>query len=132
MYRVPLSHTWIELEPGLFQVGGGNMEINNVKQLNLYKALVISACMAFCITVRGQSPSPSPSSETPVIGGYEVTSSVEFGFRGLHVNGDHDKYRSDLNYKNGFRIFDSSFLLENKNAGERRAFDTAFVSATGW
>jgi hypothetical protein len=67
-----------------------------------------------------------------MIGGYEVTSSVEFGIRGLHVNGDHDKYRSDLNYKNGFRIFDSSFLLENKSAGAGRAFDTAFVSATGW
>jgi hypothetical protein len=67
-----------------------------------------------------------------MIGGYEVTSSVEFGIRGLHVNGDHDKYRSDLNYKNGFRIFDSSFLLENKSAGAGRAFDTAFISATGW
>jgi hypothetical protein len=67
-----------------------------------------------------------------MLGGYEVTSSVEFGVRGLHVNGDHDKYRSDLNYKNGFRLFDSSFLLENKSAGENRAFDTAFLSATGW
>jgi hypothetical protein len=111
------------------------METKNIKDIILYKGLIVAACLALSITAWAQSPSPSPSSaaeSTPMIGGYELTSSIEFGVRGIHVNGDHEKYRSDLNYQPGFRIFDSSFLLENKNGGERRPFDTAFVSATGW
>ena len=111
------------------------METKNIKDIILYKGLVLAACLALSVTAWAQSPSPSPSTSsesTTMIGGYEVTSSVEFGVRGLHVNGDHEKFRSDLNYQPGFRIFDSSFLLENKSAGDRRAFDTAFISATGW
>src|SRR5687768_7669782 len=61
------------------------------------------------------SPTPSASNEIVTLGGYEVTSSVELGVRGLSVNGNHDKYRSDFNYNPGFRIFDSSFLMEDKD-----------------
>lgn len=81
------------------------------------------------------SPSPSPSSEsekTVMVGGYEVSSSIEFGVRGLSVNGNHDKYRSDFNYDNGFRIFDTSFLMENKEEGSDKLFDSLMISTTGW
>ncbi|HSK70153.1 MAG TPA: hypothetical protein VK892_00550, partial [Pyrinomonadaceae bacterium] len=77
------------------------------------------------------SPSPSPADERVMFGGYEVTSSIELGVRGLDVNGNHDKYRSDFNYKNGFRIFDSSFLMENKE-GNGGAFDSLLVTSSGW
>jgi hypothetical protein len=62
---------------------------------------------------------------------YEVTSSIELGFRGRKVEGSLDKFRSDLNYKSGFRIFDSSLLIENK-ARNGPIFDSLLVMASGW
>lgn len=85
--------------------------------------LAISASQA-------QTPSPTPSSTTKV-GNYEVTSSFEIGVRGLDVNGDHEKYRSDLNYRAGVRVFDSSFLLEDSSAG-LKPFDSLLVQTSGW
>src|SRR5689334_22134305 len=72
------------------------------------------------------SPSPSPEksaaaktqSSTPKKAGeegdYKVVSSVEIGYRGLRVDGDINKYQSDLNYKTGPRLFDSSLLMQAK------------------
>ncbi|HEY0457903.1 MAG TPA: hypothetical protein VGC97_02055 [Pyrinomonadaceae bacterium] len=87
---------------------------------------------------RAQTPasSPAPSGSTtsePLIlfGGYNVTSSVELGVRGTSIRGDENKYRSDFNYGNGFRLFDSSFLLENKDS-KSRAIDSLLVTTSGW
>ena len=86
------------------------------------------------------SPTPSPNkndySETPAetgekAGDYTVISSVEFGYRGLRVDGDLNKYQSDLNYKAGPRLFDSSFLLKSTN-GESGLFDSLLATSTGW
>jgi hypothetical protein len=76
-----------------------------------------------------QSPSPSPSG--PDTGNYTITSSMEVGVRGLSVNGDHEKYRSDLNYRAGVRMFDSSFLIEDNTKGYK-LFDTALIQSSGW
>jgi len=51
--------------------------------------------------------------------------------RGVDVNGNDNKYRSDLNYKPGFRVFDSTFLINNKE-GHSNFFDSALVTASGW
>jgi hypothetical protein len=59
-----------------------------------------------------------------------VTSSIEFGYRGISVDGDVDKYRSDLNYKAGPRLFDTSFLMRSKDG--KGLFDTMLVTSTGW
>src|SRR5690348_18379943 len=68
------------------------------------------------------APSPAPKksdyNETPTetgekAGDFTVISSLEFGYRGLRVDGDLNKYQSDLNYKAGPRVFDSSFLLKS-------------------
>jgi len=65
--------------------------------------------------------------ETP----YTVNSSIEFGVRGIVIDGNADKYRSDLNYTPGFRIFDSSFMMKSKdNSGP--VLDTLMVSSFGW
>ena len=64
-------------------------------------------------------------------GNYKITSSLEFGYRGIRVDGDEQKYRSDLNYKAGPRIFDSSFLMQSKD-GKGGLFDTLLVTASGW
>ena len=85
---------------------------------------IAASSAAFAV---GQTPSPSPSSS----GDYEVTASVETGVRGLDVNGSENKFRSDLNYRKGFRLFDSSLLIESKNKGSK-LFDSLLVNSSGW
>ena len=65
-------------------------------------------------------------------GNFTVTSSIEFGYRGQRVDGDVNKFKSDLNYKAGPRLFDSTFLMKAKNGGKGEAFDTLLVTSTGW
>lgn len=88
-----------------------------------------------------QQPSPSPkkpadnSGGAPVeagedAGDYTIISSVEFGYRGISVDGDRNKYQSDLNYKAGPRLFDSSLLLKSHDGGN--FIDQLLVTSTGW
>lgn len=106
--------------------------------LGLVTALALSA-----LTATAQQPSPTPQkdaaaktqSSTPAngddAGDYSVTSSVELGYRGLRVGGDLNRYQSDLNYKTGPRLFDSSLLMRAKD-GKGQLFDTLLVTSTGW
>jgi len=71
--------------------------------------------------------SSKPADEAP----YTVTSSIEFGVRGIIIDGNADKYRSDLNYTPGFRIFDSSFLMRSRD-NNGPVLDTLMVSSFGW
>ena len=64
-------------------------------------------------------------------GNYTIVSSIEFGYRGLRVGGDLNKYQSDLNYKAGPRLFDTSFLARSKD-GKGSLFDTLLVTSSGW
>ncbi len=81
--------------------------------------------------------SPEASKENEVTeagedaGNYTVVSSIEVGYRGLRVNGDLNKYQSDLNYKAGPRIFDSSFMLKSRD-GKGKLFDSLLVTSSGW
>jgi hypothetical protein len=98
--------------------------------------------LALVSVTKAQQPSASPASKKtnsgstePVqagddAGNYTITSSIEFGYRGLSVDGDLNKYQSDLNYRVGPRLFDSSFLMRSKNGGG--LIETALVTATGW
>ena len=90
--------------------------------------------------VHAQQPTPSPKKAEPApvateageeAGDYIVTSSIEFGYRGLSVDGDHNKYKSDLNYSAGPRLFDSTFLAKAKD-GKGEVFDSLLVTSTGW
>src|SRR6185503_1452808 len=78
---------------------------------------------------RAQQPAAPTSgtgkqiSANPENGPYTVISSIEVGVRGIAIDGNADKYRSDLNYTPGFRIFDSSLLMKSKD-GDGLAFDT--------
>lgn len=65
-------------------------------------------------------------------GNFTVTSSMEFGYRGQRVDGDVNKFKSDLNYKAGPRLFDSTFLMKSKNGGKGDLFDSLLVTSTGW
>lgn len=85
------------------------------------------------------TPQKSPAAKTEPVaveagedaGDYTIISSLEFGYRGLRVDGDLNKYQSDLNYKAGPRLFDSSFLMRSKD-GKGELFDTLLVTSTGW
>jgi hypothetical protein len=104
--------------------------------IGLVLVLIVTAGSAMA---QQSSPSPSPqnpdSSVTPEqgegAGDFTVISSLEFGYRGLRVDGDLNKYQSDLNYKAGPRIFDSSFLLRSKH-GKGDLFETFLATSTGW
>jgi hypothetical protein len=65
-------------------------------------------------------------------GNFTVTSTIEFGYRGQRVDGDVNKFKSDLNYKAGPRLFDTTFLMKSKNGGKGDLFDTLLVTSTGW
>src|SRR4030095_9813741 len=73
-----------------------------------------------------------PTSQTTgeAAGNYTVTSSIEFGYRGISMDGDEQKYKSDLNYKAGPRLFDSSFLMRSRDG--KGLVDTMLVTSTGW
>src|SRR5215468_2646857 len=101
-------------------------------------------CLLLVTTVaRAQQPSPSPTPKQPDdasgapveagedAGKYSIITSVEFGYRGLQVVGDQNKYESDLNYRAGPRLFDSSFLMRSKE-GDGGLFDQLLFTATGW
>jgi len=64
-------------------------------------------------------------------GPYSIFSSVEFGVRGVAIHGNGDKYRSDLNYEPGFRLFDSSLMMKAQNGGGV-LFDQLMVNSFGW
>ncbi|HTH50327.1 MAG TPA: hypothetical protein VL501_00240, partial [Pyrinomonadaceae bacterium] len=98
---------------------------------NKIEKLILSAgicLLTMAVPALSQKATPSPTPD-PVDQNYVITSSVEFGVRGLSVNGSDEKYRSDLNYRPGFRIFDSSFNVDAKKDG---FFDHAFMQSSGW
>jgi len=86
-------------------------------------------------TTNGQQPATTPTPTNgngDALGDYSVISSIEFGYRGLSVDGDHNKYRSDLNYSAGPRLFDTSFLLKARDGRNGGLFDSFLVTSTGW
>ena len=119
-----------------------NSKVTHVLRVLLGLAL---ATALPALTARAQQPSPSPQqqdaaaktqSSAPQDGGeaagdYAVTSSIELGYRGLSVDGNHNKYQSDLNYKAGPRLFDTSFFVRAKE-GKGQLFDDLLVTSTGW
>ena len=114
------------------------------KTRSILAAVALSVLVLASIT-RGQQPTPSqtpqksPEAKTEpsavdsgeAAGDYTIISSLEFGYRGLRVDGDLNKYQSDLNYKAGPRLFDSTFLMRSKD-GKGDLFDTLLVTSTGW
>lgn len=107
---------------------------------NLWMALLVcTITLVMLLDVHAQQPTPSPQpagngngNGGDSLGDYAVTSSIEFGYRGLSHDGDHNKYRSDLNYSAGPRVFDTSFLLKAKDGHNSGLFDSFLVTTTGW
>ena len=101
---------------------------NKCKSLFLSAGLSMLAGLSGAATVSvAQTPTPTPDAQQD----YEYSSSVELGVRGIEVNGDHEKYRSDLNYRPGLRLFDSSIVIKDHTSGYK-LFDEAMINASGW
>ena len=118
--------------------------------------LSLLACAAVCLfqssyvsaqTTTKATPTPTPAAEqspwgadyqpmiegSPVSAGrYLVTSSIELGARGVSVDGNDNKYRSDVNYRAGFRVFESSFLLRAKEGARGTLLDSLLVNSNGF
>lgn len=77
---------------------------------------------------------PSPEAvgpEKPVTYlGYDVRQSFETGFRLAEIDGNRGKYRSDVNFRNGFRLLGSSLDLTSKN-GKGKYFDSLRLTTLG-
>ncbi len=101
----------------------------------LVTALVVAPAFAQQSTASPKKPEDTKAGASAEpgedAGDFTVISSVEFGYRGLSVDGDLNKYQSDLNYKAGPRLFDSSFFLKSQD-GKTSLFDNLLVSSTGW
>jgi len=80
---------------------------------------------------KSKTQPPAASGQNGPEAPYTVNSSIEFGVRGIVIDGNADKYRSDLNYTPGFRIFDSSFMMKSKD-NSSPVLDTLMVSSFGW
>jgi hypothetical protein len=102
-----------------------------------FPAGVVLGLVLLAGDARAQQPAGATDPQKPAAdkqdqsGPYTITSSIELGVRGIAINGNANKYRSDLNYTPGFRILDSSLLMEAKE-GEGFLFDKLLVSSFGW
>ncbi len=102
----------------------------------LIKTALVLTLWGSIATAQSPTPSPEPkstpsSNQNADDGDYTITSSIEVGYRGLQVVGDVNKYQSDLGYRAGPRLFDTSFLMRAKES-EGKMFDTLLVTASGW
>ncbi|MBX7053665.1 MAG: hypothetical protein K1X36_01835 [Pyrinomonadaceae bacterium] len=97
----------------------------------LFIMFVAIGMLYTAVPISAQTSTQTSSSETDTLGGYKVSSSIELGVRGLGFEGSDEKFRSDLNYRPGFRIWNSSFRLEAKD-GKKRPFDSLSVTTSGW
>jgi hypothetical protein len=64
-------------------------------------------------TARAAVAKPGEKPEKPdtgrISGNYVIKSSIELGYRSVDVNGDVNRYYSDVNVRDGFRLLDFSF-----------------------
>lgn len=92
---------------------------------------LLSLPLMLLMAARSGAQQPASGSQDSN-GPYNVKSTVEIGLRGVEVNGNKEKFRSDLNYQPGVRLFDSSFLMQPSNGAAPGPFDSLLVSSSGW
>jgi hypothetical protein len=63
-------------------------------------------------------------------GNYNIVQSWELGYRFAEIGGDEGKYRSDVNYRNGLRLFGSSITVNSRD-GHGNWFDSISLTTQG-
>ena len=61
---------------------------------------------------------------------YNLRASFDVGFRTAQIDGNRDKYRSDVNFGNGFRVLGTS-LAVNSREGKGKYFDEFLLNTQG-
>ena len=98
------------------------------------KRLVIIGFLIPCVSFA--QPTVAPTSETVGTArgddwlGYNIRQSFEVGVRFLDVDGSREKYRSDVNYRNGLRLLSSRLEVHSKD-GHGRFFDDLVLTTMG-
>lgn len=105
-----------------------NYKVNSERAIIARLSFIAAAVV---LVFAGAAYSQTAPSSTPeqTYGGYRVAATTEFGWRWRSLDGNENKYRSDLNYKQGFRFFDSNIFLEKENG---RWFDSLLIMNSGW
>ena len=81
-----------------------------------------------------QSLAPTPAQVGPARGedkgDYNIVNSFETGYRWSDVHGSLGKYRSEVNFRNGFRLLGSNLSINSRD-GHGRYFDEILLNTTG-
>src|SRR2546425_2615584 len=85
---------------------------------------------AFAQQVIAPTPETVGSARGENAGNYNIINSFETGYRFASVSGNHGKYRSDENFRNGLRLLGSSFSVNSKD-GHGRFFDEILLHTMG-
>ena len=92
--------------------------------LSFTSAVAVLICAG--ISIAQTEPSSTPEQ---TYNGYTVAATAEMGWRWRSVDGNENKYKSDLNYEDGFRFFDSNLFMQKENG---RWFDSLLIMNSGW
>jgi hypothetical protein len=63
-------------------------------------------------------------------GNFNIVQSWEFGYRFATLGGDQDRYRSDVNYRDGLRLLNSNLTVNSKD-GHGKWFDEIVIATQG-
>jgi hypothetical protein len=100
------------------------------------KRLILPSILLTCGAVLPGQPTVAPTDARvgPIrgedVGGYNVTTSFEAGYRFHTVDGNQDKYRADVNFGNGIRLLSGSLTAHSKE-GHGKYFDEIVLNVQG-
>ncbi len=98
--------------------------------LRLVLACGIVAVTAFAQPVVAPTPGAVGRLRGEDVGSYNVVNSFETGYRFHTVDGNEDRYRSDVNYGSGIRLLQSNLTVNSKD-GHGRFFDELLLNTQG-
>lgn len=98
------------------------------------RAIWIAALAAAPLLQAQQNVAPTDaqtsSASGATLGNYNITQSWELGYRFAEIGGNEGKYRSDVNYRNGIRLLNSTLSLHSLN-GKGNWFDEIVLNTSG-
>lgn len=85
---------------------------------------------AWAQQVAAPTPEPVGAARGDNTGGYNITQSFETGYRWSLIDGSLEKYRSDVNFRNGVRLLGTQLGVHSLD-GHGRFFDELLLNTTG-
>ena len=100
-------------------------------------AMIVWSSEALFAQTPTASPAPTPAASPPAepdgitSGGYQIHSSVEFGYRSTDVTGSGDMYDTLVNLQTGPRILDQTLTMQSVDH-QGLLFDDLYLNSFGW